>query len=1527
MKVSRKILLFFLLIPLLSLALGAWYYWHSLQTKQGPQQDIEQDRKILAQLDELVSRINYHQAYLQNELLVLQSSKLFPDDKEKWSFPNATFKASSLPSVREAEAIFKNDKDKLNKNPEMEKLRGALETLKQYQNSFRGHQKFIEIDLAKDAYLSSQVKAESAIKYINKLKELKHEQLDKRLKDQTSGNNQHLFIVFTLIGIVLLLSVLGIIITQATVAKPLKQILSRLQARQKLPDTGGELGVLASHINKVQTELDVTENALGQIAKGQIELVLKEDALEQRQQATLADVKAYLRRLNNELVGRENEVKSLKDRTLKLEEGLEQTREHHKQQLQSLQAGTILLEYDPSGKVLNVNYAFVEATGYTAGEVTTQGGTNDFDPTDGNLAAMWSTVSTGANWRGTLRLRSRKNPNGLIVAATAARLKGSGPDGKDRVVFMGIDITKLDEERQTFEAKLKQANADLTQQRQILEHTNSQLQNSLGELEAHRNQLTQAQEELLQRQQALAEAEEAITRKNQELQSASEAVDSAVNEAETNRALMDQLQQELEHARQELDGAKYQVQAAEQSLQQFNQEHEDIKTHFERQKALEYRLVQQQSAMQELTRNRDLKEGNVREAVRSVTEGAAFALNIDRVGLWLFIDNGTRLRCLDLFSKNERSHNQGPDLLERDVQLFFQTLKKEVMLAPEDPRAHPATLNLLPLYLEPFGVKGLMAAAVRLGGMHVGMIMVENTEEARLWAPDEQNFLVAVSDVVSLALEQGNRRAMEEELRMTLEESQALEEELRQNAEEIEATNEEMRRTQVELRGQIAALNNAAIVVETNLEGRVTYANQAFIDSYKYDQKEVLGKNLNIIGSGHHSEEFWQKLWGNITQGLVYRGEICNKAKDGSLIWNDQTITPVLGIDGTPYKYISVAFDITGRKVQEDQIHSALNIAVQQEELLRRSSTEMASANDEMRRTQIELAGQINALNNSSLVFETDMEGNIIYANDALLRASGYQKEDLIGQRFNLLRSGRQSEALYQDQWKSILNGKIWRGELENLRKDGDYFWAVTTSTPVLNEMGEPLKTIHVLFDITEQKQQEFRLKKQQTALSKLSAHPAVKEGNADAAFQEITKVARETLNVNRASIWFYNDKRDALVCRTVAQESGHVHDIGAQLAIELYPTYIHTLERDRLLAAYDAVGDPRTRELAPGLFEPGNIRSVMDAVITVGVEIVGILSLEVHHNTRHWTLDEQSFASSIAEMVGLVLEQKERMLTDRLKEAYAQLEMRNEDIAKQKTELEETTAWLKESIRYAKRIQQNILPSKAFMDEHLDNYFVVYRPKDVVGGDFYWFNPIGNQSVMVVADGTGHGVPGAFLTLIGYLLLNQIVLEKRVVQPSEILRLLHLGVRSALKQEEEESTSRDGFDMAVCTFNRGTYEVEYAGANLPFYYYQDWEIHEIKPTKKSIGGEQLEEERVFQNHSIQLRPGDAIYMYTDGFVDQIGGPDEKRFTSRRFRDLILRTQHESLGTQRALLNLEWKDWKEEREQLDDVTVFGMKFN
>jgi PAS domain S-box-containing protein len=944
---------------------------------------------------------------------------------------------------------------------------------------------------------------------------------------------------------------------------------------------------------------------------------------------------------------------------------------------------------------------------------------------------------------------------------------------------------------------------------------------------------------------------------------------------------------------------------------------------------LKYRLVQQQAALQELTRNRDLKVGNVKEAIRCVTEATAYTLDEERVGVWLFLNKNKTLKCIDIYERTKLSHSAGPEWSYSGYPDFFEWLPFVTIAPIYDVNAEPQLQKLGGVYFLPLGIQSVLIAAFFLGDQMVGFIMIEHIGRKKDWAVDEQNFLLSVAEILSYALEQGNKKALEKELRLTLEETQALDEELRQNAEEIEATNEEMRRTQVELKGQINALNNAALVLETNLQGRIIYVNRQFLNRYKFSKEELLGSKPSILNSGYHPLAYFQELWATISQGKVWKGEIKNQTKDKETVWMAQTITPVLSHEGKPLKFISVGFDITSQKEQEEKTRKALADALHKEELLQNSSFALQFANDEMKRTQLELEGHIKALNHSSMVYETDMEGCITYVNDALLKASGYTKEDLLGKRYTILKSGRQPDTVYQDQWRAILNGKTWKGELEKRTKNGDYFWVMVTNSCVLDDKGYPVKSINVLFDITEQKNQEFRLKKQQAALLELTSHPSFKEGNDEEAFELIAKIGMETLNASRASIWMYEDS-NKLRCKTVAQSIGrHAHQPGTVLDREMYPIYLRAIEHDKIIAATDALNDSRTKELGASLFKPAKIFSILDASIRSGAKPVGILSIEQTENFREWTLDEQNFVSSLADSIGLVLEQKERLLSGKIKEAFTKLEEANKEVLLQKHKLEETTASLMQSIKYAKRIQNNILPSKELLESNLgsDNYFIVHRQRDGVGGDFYWFAAHGPQKVIVVADGTGHGVPGAFLTLIGYLLLNQIVNEKLILHPGEILYNLNLGVRTALKQDDEEarSTSRDGMDVAVCTLNLDTKVALYAGANLPFYYYQDWEIHEVKPTKKSIGGEQLEEERTFQTHSIQLKSGDAIYMYTDGFVDQFGGPEEKRFSTKRFRELILRTQHESMATQRAMLNMEWKEWKEDREQLDDVTVFGFK--
>lgn len=261
-----------------------------------------------------------------------------------------------------------------------------------------------------------------------------------------------------------------------------------------------------------------------------------------------------------------------------------------------------------------------------------------------------------------------------------------------------------------------------------------------------------------------------------------------------------------------------------------------------------------------------------------------------------------------------------------------------------------------------------------------------------------------------------------------------------------------------------------------------------------------------------------------------------------------------------------------------------------------------------------------------------------------------------------------------------------------------------------------------------------------------------------------------------------------------------------------------------------------------------------------------------------------------------------------------------------QQEEVEHAKHDIEESLRYAKRIQKTILPDKSEMDEVLEDYFVLYKPKDIVSGDFYWFVKTVNKAFLAVVDCTGHGVPGAFMSLIGYNLLNQIVLRQNIHQPGEILSELHRQIRQTLKQDQDDSKSRDGMDVSLVVFDRYGEHVEYAGAFRPLYWWNGEELIEIKGDKMSIGGEQLEDDRIFTNNEFEVDSEQVIYMFSDGIVDQFGGPEGKKFSTKRLKNLITQNHHESMSVQRALFNLVWKEWKGDDEQIDDVTMMGVRF-
>ena len=248
------------------------------------------------------------------------------------------------------------------------------------------------------------------------------------------------------------------------------------------------------------------------------------------------------------------------------------------------------------------------------------------------------------------------------------------------------------------------------------------------------------------------------------------------------------------------------------------------------------------------------------------------------------------------------------------------------------------------------------------------------------------------------------------------------------------------------------------------------------------------------------------------------------------------------------------------------------------------------------------------------------------------------------------------------------------------------------------------------------------------------------------------------------------------------------------------------------------------------------------------------------------------------------------------------------------------------DSISYARRIQKAVLPSPPYLDKILSEYFTIYKPKDIIGGDFYWVREIEGYRVVIVADCTGHGVPGALMSMLGVTLLNEQFRTFGIRQPGVILGHLRNKVKEILAQEGSVNDQKDGIDMAIVIIDQEKKELQFAGANRPLFLFRkkdDYELYVIKGDKQPIGVHW--EEKEFTNHLIKIREHDSLYIFSDGFVDQYGGEKRKKFKSRNFKKLLLSVQAESMENQRKLIEEAFNNWRGSHEQIDDVCVMGVR--
>lgn len=371
---------------------------------------------------------------------------------------------------------------------------------------------------------------------------------------------------------------------------------------------------------------------------------------------------------------------------------------------------------------------------------------------------------------------------------------------------------------------------------------------------------------------------------------------------------------------------------------------------------------------------------------------------------------------------------------------------------------------------------------------------------------------------------------------------------------------------------------------------------------------------------------------------------------------------------------------------------------------------------------------------------------------------------------------------------------------------------------------------------------------------------------------------------------------------------------------------YEYSLELEGDEQVWQRVQNENT--LSVGRLSPGKYELLLRAGNSHGLSSDKIKRLEVIVKApvaqTKWAY--LSYLITIIALVVLLIRIRTRNLT-RINREYKDKERIARKIELQKEELTVKNKNITDSINYARRIQLAMMPSKKMFSSLFPDSFVLHMPKDIVSGDFYWVNKVDDKVFFSAIDCTGHGVPGAFMSIIGVELFRRITEVDKTSTPAEVLNSLSRNFERVFG-EIDEMKLRDGMDLAFCTVNEDHTSLEYAGAFNPLYIIRDSSIMEIKGDRHSVGVyEDDDMVRSFNNHVIPLMDGDTIYIFTDGFADQFGGPEGKKYKYRRFRHLLLALHQLPMEKQKEFLRKNIMEWKGDLDQVDDIMVMGIKIH
>jgi PAS domain S-box-containing protein len=638
-----------------------------------------------------------------------------------------------------------------------------------------------------------------------------------------------------------------------------------------------------------------------------------------------------------------------------------------------------------------------------------------------------------------------------------------------------------------------------------------------------------------------------------------------------------------------------------------------------------------------------------------------------------------------------------------------------------------------------------------------------------------------------------------------------------------------------------------------------------------------------------------------------------------------------------------------------------MTLQLQEEELrqnIEELRTNQAKLDDQIRVTEKikkELAARVSVLDTTAIVTESDLFGNITYANPKFCEVSQFSLQECMGKPHNIVRHPDNSKQLFKEMWDTIQGGRIFRGTLPNRAKDGSTYWVEANIAPVFDENGTIFKYIGVRFDVTqrilrEQNEQHLNMALQtqeeelRQNIEELHANQAQLDAQVRITEQIKNELAARISVLNNSAlltesdmygnITYVNEKFCQISKYSEQECLGKPHSLvrHPDTPKDVFKRMWETIKAGKIFQATYAnlAKDGSTywveANIAPIFDENGKIYKYIGIRFDVTQRVLHQQevqqmneSLQVQANKIEELLEDtllraeelQSKTEQL-DQINETLEQKVAIRTTELQEQTEQLLFKNEQI--------------EGSIRYAKRLQSALLPSLQELQNELPNSFLFRLPQHIVSGDFFWVETIGEETILILADCTGHGVPGAFMTILGNTLLNEIILQQNITKPNLILEELDKKLSATLKYQASKYQVADGMDAVVVVINQNQQKISFSGAKNPLYCVCGEEFHQFKGAKFPIGGSnEYYVDKNFVTEEIILKSPMMLYLATDGYQDQMGGEKSTKFMTKHFKTLLQTLYTHPIEEQQKILQTTFENWKKENKQTDDVTVIGIK--